>query len=125
MKKIETEYSVRDGGHYTPGMIHNGTLYISGQLSHNPKTGKKPEGIKAQTKQALLNLELVLKNAGCTKNDVLFCRVYIPDVKLWGDLNEVYAEFFENHKPSRVVVPSNNLYDDCLVEIEAIAQVKE
>lgn len=125
MKRIETEYSVRDGGHYTPGIINNGTLYISGQLSHNPETGIKPEGIKAQTFQALKNLELVLKNAGCKREDVIFCRVYIPDVKYWGELNEVYSEFFGEHKPARIVVPANNLYDDCLVEIEAIARVKE
>lgn len=36
IKKVETKYSVRDGGHYTPGMIYHGVLYISGQLSIDP-----------------------------------------------------------------------------------------
>ena len=40
IKEVTTEFSVRDGGHYTPGMLHNGTLYISGQLSIDPETGK-------------------------------------------------------------------------------------
>lgn len=81
-------------------------------------------GIKAETKQALKNLDLILKEAGCTKDDVIQCRVYIPDVALWGDMNEVYTEYFGDHKPARVVVPSNNLFGGSLVEIEAIAAVK-
>ena len=125
MKSIETEYSVHDGGHYTPGIVYNNMLFISGQLSIDPVTGRIPEGgIKAETKQVLKNLDLVLKEAGCTKDDVIQCRVYIPDVALWGDLNEVYKEYFGEHKPARVVVPSNNLYGGCLVELEAIAAVK-
>lgn len=126
MESIQTEFSVRDGGHYTPGITYNGTLYISGQLSSNPETGKIPEGgIKAETKQALENLNLVLKEAGCTKEDVIKCRIYIPDVALWHEMNEVYSEFFGDHKPARVVVPSNNLFGGSLVEIEAIAALNE
>lgn len=122
MEKITTIYSTRDGGHYVPAMKHNGVIYISGQLSINPETGKIPEGgVKAEAKQALENLNLVLKAAGVTKESVIQCRVYIPDVAYWPELNEVYAEFFGDHKPARVVVPSNNLYGGCKVEIEAIA----
>ena len=125
IKKVETKYSVKDGGHYTPGIVYNQTLYISGQLSIDPETGKVPKGgIKAEARQALKNLDTVLKAAGAAKTDVLHCRVYLPDVKYWGDLNEAYSEFFGQHKPARVVVPSNNLYDGCLVEIEAVAAVK-
>lgn len=122
LKEITTEFSVRDGGHYTPGMLHNGTLYISGQLSIDPETGKVPEGgIHAEARQALKNMDLVLKQAGLTKDDVIQCRVYLPDVKYWSALNEEYAAYFGNHKPARIVVPANNLYGGCLCEIEAVA----
>lgn len=125
MRKIETLYSTRDGGHYVPAMEHNGVLYISGQLSINPETGKIPEGgVKAEARQSLENLNTVLKAAGLERTDVIMCRVYVPDVKYWPDLNEVYSEFFGDHKPARVVVPSNNLYAGCLVEIEAVAASK-
>lgn len=125
-QKVETEFSVRDGGHYVPAMKHNGVLYISGQLSIDPKTGKIPQGgIKTQTKQALENLDLVLQEAGCTKEQVIHCRVYIPDVAYWPDLNVVYAEYFAGHKPARIVDPSNNLYNGCLVEIEAVAACED
>ena len=125
MEKIETQYSVRDGGHYSPGMVLNGTLYVSGQLSINPETGKAPEGIRAQAAQALQNLDTVLSAAGAKRTDVVMCRVYVPDVAYWPDLNEEYARFFGNHKPARIVVPTNNLYCGCLVEVEAVAQLKQ
>lgn len=43
METVETKLSVRDGGHYVPGVKHNQVLYISGQLSIDPETGKVPE----------------------------------------------------------------------------------
>lgn len=125
IKKVETKFSVRDGGHYTPGIIYNGVIYISGQLSIDPETGKVPEGgIHAEARQALANLDTVLKEEGLSRDKVLQCRVYLPDVAYWGALNEEYAEFFGSHKPVRVVVPSNHLYNGCLCEIEAIAAVE-
>ena len=124
MKFVEVESKVKSTGHYTPGVISNGMLYISGQLPADPDTGKTIEGdIKAQTKRALLNVERVLTAAGLSKNNVVQCRVYIPDVALWGDVNQVYSDFFMDHKPARVVVPSRNLFGDALVEIEASAEM--
>lgn len=122
MEKVETKFSVRDGGHYVPGVKYNGVLYISGQLSIDPETGQIPEGgVGVQARQALHNLDTVLKEADVSREDVIQCRVYVPDVAFWPELNQVYAEFFGDHKPARVVVPTNKLYQGCLVEIEAIA----
>jgi len=116
----------RPGAHYSPGVVHNGLLYVSGQLSIDPATGKVPAGgAAAETRQALLNLEAVLTAAGAKKTDVIQCRVYTPDVDLWDEINAVYAGFFGDHKPARCVVPSTRLHFGCLVEIEAVAAVKE
>ena len=122
MEKIETKYSAASSAHYSPGIRHNGVLYISGQLSLDPETGKVPQGgIGAETKQALQNLELVLQSANLGREDVLMCRVYITDIADWPEVNQVYAEFFGDHKPARAVIPVRPLYADCLVEIEAVA----
>lgn len=95
VRSVATKYSVRDGGHYTPGMIHNGTLYISGQLSIDPETGKVPKGgFKAEARQALANLKMVLDAAGVDKSAVLQCRVYIPDVAYWPQLNRRICGLF-------------------------------
>ena len=56
VRSVATKYSVRDGGHYTPGMIHNGTLYISGQLSIDPETGKVPKGGFNLTQTAIIKI---------------------------------------------------------------------
>ena len=53
------------------------------------------------------------------------CRLYIPDVAFWDEVNEAYAEFFKEHKPARVIVPSRELHGGALVEIEAIAEITE
>lgn len=125
MKKITTQFTSKDGGHYSPGVVHNGLLYISGQLSVNPETGKCAGEIVEEAWQAMKNLELILDAAGSTKDDVIQCRLYTPDVAYWPEINKVYAAYFGEHKPSRVVVPSNTLHGGCLVEIEAITICKE
>ena len=52
------------------------------------------------------------------------CRVYISDIALWDEVNAVYAAFFDSHKPARVVVPTRALHHGALVEIEAVAELK-
>lgn len=111
-------------GHYTPGIISNGTLYVSGQTSVDPATGKPAAGgLKAETIMALKKIEAVLKAAGVTKEAVVMCRVYITSANLWGEVNDAYKEFFGDHKPARVTVPIKELNHGCLVEIEAIAEI--
>ena len=110
-------------GHYSPGVRVRNTLYISGQLPIDPATGKLAEGgIREQTRAALENVARVLDAAELKKENVAMCRVYIPDVSLWDQVNEVYAAFFGEHRPARVVVPTRDLHHGALVEIEAIAE---
>jgi len=73
---------------------------------------------------ALYNLERVLTEAGLTKENVVQTRIYIPNVEHWGTVNQVYAEFFGNHKPARAIVPCRELHYGALVEIEAIAELE-
>jgi reactive intermediate/imine deaminase len=125
MMYIETIYSKTSSAHYSPAVEHNGILYISGQLSINPENGRVPEGgITTETRQALKNLETVLKAAGAERTDVIQCRIYTTDVSYWDDINTLYAEFFGTHKPARAIVPTTGLHYGCLIEIEAIAAVK-
>lgn len=113
-------------GHYSPGVLVGNILYVSGQLPMDPVTGTLAAGgIEEQTRAALNNVERVLNAAGLTRNDVAMCRVYIPDVALWDAVNEVYADFFGEHKPARVVVPTRALHHGALVEIEAMAEKGE
>ena len=126
MKPVKTPFSGKGGAHYCAAMEHNGLLYVSGQLSVDPETGRVPEGgIRPETARALENLRLVLQAAGAGVNDVIQCRIYTPDVAYWPEINAVYAAFFGGHMPARVIVPTTELHHGCLVEIEALAAVPE
>ena len=125
MKEVRIETKLQNKGHYVPGMISGNTLYISGQLPVHHETGAPmAENIEAQTRDALHNVERVLHAAGCTREDVALCRVYIPDVAAWDAVNAVYAAFFGAHKPARVIVPTRELHHGARIEIEAIAEVR-
>lgn len=124
MKKIVPEYKIKNKGHYSPGILSNGMLYISGQLSRDPDTGEVASGgTREHAALALANMERVLLEAGLTKENVVQCRIYISDIDMWDAVNEAYSEFFTGHKPARCVVPCGKLHFGCLVEIEAVAEV--
>lgn len=124
MKIITPDFKGENKGHYSAGVVSNGMLYVSGQLSIDPDTREVCKGgIKDHARQALSNVDRVLKAAGVPRENVVLCRVYTPDVKYWGPINEVYAEFFGEHKPARVVVSTTTMHFGCLVEIEAVAEM--
>ena len=125
MRAITLPSVLENKGHYVPGMISGDKLYISGQLPVHHETGAPmAEAIEQQTRDALHNVERVLLAAGCTKEDVVLCRLYIPDVAAWDAVNAVYAAFFGAHKPARVIVPTRELHHGARIEIEAIAEVR-
>ncbi len=122
MRFISTEDAPRPGGHYSQAVVHQGVVYVAGQLPVVPETGEKCLGtVEEQTERTLLNLEAVLKAAGSGRDRVLRVTVYVSDISLWGRLNEVYAGFFGGHRPARTVVPTRDLHYGFLVEIDAVA----
>ena len=125
MQLINTPYSVNSKFHYSPAVIHDGLLYISGHLPINYEAGETlPRGgVKEQTRQALKNFAATLELCSSSKEKVLKTTVYIPDIAYWLVINDIYAEFFGDHKPSRTIVPTNNLHFNALIEIEAIAYI--
>ena len=126
MEKILLKTAGENKGHYSPGVISKGMLYISGQLSIDLDTRIVPEpDIDAHMALALHNVERVLQAAGLTRDSVVQCRIYVTDIRFWDRVNEVYRQFFGEHKPARIVVPVPALHFGCLVEIEAVAELPE
>ncbi|MBU8892979.1 MAG: RidA family protein [Bacteroidales bacterium] len=111
----------KSNGHYSQCIHHNGVLYLSGQLPIDQHTRAIPKTIEEQTDLALHNVELILNEAGSSKNQILQMRVYISDIALWDKVNERYSIFFDDHIPVRSVIPTRDLHFGCLIEIEATA----
>jgi 2-iminobutanoate/2-iminopropanoate deaminase len=109
-------------GHYSPGLVAGGFVFVSGQLPSDPATGAMvPGGIEAQTDRALRNVELILRSAGSSLDRVASMTIYISDGDLWGAVNGVYARVMGSHRPARAVVPVKDLHYGALIEIQAIA----
>jgi 2-iminobutanoate/2-iminopropanoate deaminase len=126
IQRINTTDAPSPGGHYSQAVVHNGLVFVSGQLSIDPKTGEKKLGtIEEQTLQTLQNVEAIVKAANSDISRVLKVTVYVADINLWGAVNEIYKKFFGEHRPARAVVPTGALHYGFLVEIEAIAATRD
>ena len=123
MRIISTEKMPVPKGHYSQVVEHGGVLYLSGQLPVDAITRIVPETIEEQTMLVLHKIELLLTEAGSSKNKVLQMRIYLSDIQYWDQVNEVYSMFFAEHKPARCIIPSGKLHYGCLIEIEAVAFV--
>ena len=108
-------------GPYSQATEAAGLVFVSGQLPIDAATGDMPEGIEAQARQSLLNIQHILEAAGLTMSHIVKTTVYLQDMSLFGSMNSVYAPFFEGDYPARAASAVKALLKDALVEIECIA----
>ena len=120
-KQIATTEAPGAIGPYSQAIDLGSFVYASGQIPINPATGTMPEGIKAQTAQSLDNVCAILKEAGLTLDNVVKTTVFLADMSLFGEMNEVYASRFNAPFPARSAVAVKELPKQALVEIEVIA----
>ncbi len=99
-------------------------VYVSGQLAIDPVTREKNTGpVADQTRLCFSNVEAILNEAGSSLSKVLSVTIYIPDVSLWGQVNEVYGGIFGEHKPARAIVPTRDLHYGLKIEVSVIATI--
>ena len=108
-------------GPYSQAIKVGNMLFCSGQIPVNPATGEIPEGIAAQTRQALENVKALLAEAGATVDNVVKTTVFLADMSLFVPMNEVYGEVFTKPYPARSAVAVRELPKQVLVEVEVIA----
>lgn len=125
MTPIYTEQAPKPGGHYSQAIVHGDLVFVAGQLAIDPAGNKNTGPIEEQTLQALQNLRAILLAAGSDIDHVLKITVFVADISLWGKVNQVYSEFFGDHRPARSIVPTKELNYGFQVEIEAIAAKKQ
>jgi 2-iminobutanoate/2-iminopropanoate deaminase len=118
---ISTERAPAALGPYSQAIVAGGLIFCSGTTGIDPDTGTIPDGIEAQTEQALLNLAAVLDEAGASMNDVVKTTIFYADVDDFARLNEVYARHMPDPPPARSAPAHVRLPRGLLVSIEAIA----
>jgi len=109
-------------GPYSQAIEANGTLYISGQIPIDPKTGKVIEGgIKEQAQQVLANIGAILKEAGYDYTHVVKSTCLLANMDDFKEMNEVYAQYYKENPPARAAYGVVKLPLGVLIEIETIA----
>lgn len=122
MKKvISTDKAPGAIGPYSQAIEVGNMIFTSGQIPLDPATGEMPEGIEAQTRQALTNVQNILEAAGLTMENVVKTTVFLADMSLFAKMNEVYATFFQGICPARSAVAVRDIPKGALVEVETIA----
>ena len=123
MKKVfATTNAPGDIGPYSQAVQAGGMVFVSGQLPIDPATGAfAGDDVKSQTRQSLTNIKNILASEGIGMDQVIRVGVFLKDMNTFGDMNEVYGEFFEGDYPARAAVEVARLPKDALVEIEAVA----
>ena len=108
-------------GPYSQGIRAGNLVFTSGQIPLDPATGLIPQGIEAQTRQAMENVLAVLAQAGATAENIVKTTVFLRNMDDSAAMNGVYATFFSGPAPARSAVQVARLPKDCPLEIEAIA----
>jgi len=122
MKKvIATDQAPGAVGPYSQALKFGNIIHTSGQLPINPETKEMPESIEEQTRQSLLNVKAILASEGYEMSDIVKTLVLLDDINEFGQMNGVYAEFFEQPYPARSAFEVAKLPLGAKVEIEVIA----
>ena len=109
-------------GPYSQATLHNGIMYVSGQIPLDPQSGELVSGtIEEETHQVMKNLFAILQAAGMGFDNVLKCSIFVKDLGNFGKINEVYGSYFPANPPARETVEVSRLPKDVNVEISCIA----
>lgn len=107
-------------GRMSRAVVYNGTIYLCGQTC-----GDRGKDVKEQTKVVLEKIEDLLNKYGSDKNHILSTTIYLKDISLFQDMNEVWDAWVENgSEPARACVEAKMASEEILVEMSVIAAIK-
>ena len=122
LKFIQTSEAPAAIGPYSQAVVVGEWVFASGQIPIDPGTGELIDGgIAEQTECVMKNLSAVLREAGASLDRVVKTTVYLADMGTFGEMNEVYARHFGDHRPARATVQAGALPKNVGVEIDVIA----
>ena len=121
-KKVVAPKDFPAGRPYSAGLMVDGTLYISGTVGTDPKTGKTPEDFEAEVRQTLDNIGQILKAGGLDFSNAVAVQVYLTDMELFQKMNGVYTQYFKEPRPTRTTVGVAKLVGTARIEITVTAK---
>lgn len=121
-KIINTANAPAPIGPYNQAVLAGNTLYISGQIAINPTNGNiEAKDVSAETHQVMQNLKAVLADAGMDFSNAVKTTIFLTDMALFSEVNEVYGRYFSGNFPARETVAVKGLPKNVNVEISMIA----
>ena len=123
MKIVQTSKAPKPIGPYSQGVVEGGFVFTSGMVAIDPETSKVVSGgIREQTRRVLENVKAILEEAGSSMQKVTKTTVYLKEQSYFKEMNQVYARYFRDHKPTRSTIVCDFMLSDVLVEIDVIAK---
>jgi 2-iminobutanoate/2-iminopropanoate deaminase len=119
---VSTPAAPKPAGPYSQGIRVGQLLFVAGQIPVHPESGDVVQGdIRAQARQALVNLGAILSASGGSYANVVRTTVFLSDLNDFAAMNDVYGTFFNAPHPARSTVQVARLPRDVRIEIDAIA----
>ena len=114
----------RPGAPYSQGVGVGNLVWVSGNVGQDPATGKVSPDFATEARQAIKNLESILKAADLSLADVVKANVYVTDVAKYDAFNAIYVEMMPKPLPARTFVGVAALPSGAQIEIEFVAAKK-
>ncbi|MDZ7719022.1 MAG: RidA family protein [Balneolaceae bacterium] len=123
-KIVKTDKAPAAIGPYSQAVVHQNTLYCSGQIALDPKSMELvSNNVGEQTEQVMKNIEQVLREAGSSFDKVLKCSIFLADMDDFSEVNEIYGSYFSDNPPARETVEVSRLPKNVKIEISCTAYV--
>ena len=121
---INTSNAPAPIGPYNQSVKTGNLLFVSGQVAIKPATGEMANSdIIEETHQVLQNVKSILAEAGMNFSNIVKTTIFLSDMNLFSQVNEIYAKYFDGDFPARETVAVKGLPKNANVEISVIAAV--
>jgi len=124
-KIVKTDKAPSAIGPYSQAVISNNFIFTAGQIPINPETGRIVDGgFKEQVRQVLENIKAIIEAAGSNIENIVKLTLYLTDLSFFGELNEVFNEYFSDNPPARSAMQVSRLPKEAMIEIDAVVTLK-
>lgn len=121
---IQTDQAPAPIGPYNQAVQAGNLLFVSGQIALKPGTGELVDAsVPAETHQVMQNLQAILSAAGTGFHNIVKTTIFLSDMALFAEVNEVYGSYFSGDFPARETIAVKGLPKNVRVEISMIALV--